>query len=732
MNAVKTPTKMLIAVAATMLMVAVPLVAASEDAPSDSDGATTLEYEVKRTSVLIELINEGEKEGTYVGGPDVDLVITITAGKPLLTSAIPAGDITLDGSTHWRSVKIIRDGTNKPLINIDDDRTVTIENIMLERVSTLQEKIIEVSNGCLTIGDGAVIDGKNISGTQSAVYVASGATFNMTGGEIRNNKSSSNGGGVYAANGSKIDMAGGTISGNTATTAGGGIFAGYINNGTNETSAPNLKFTMTGGTISNNTAKNGGGVRITSGAEFNMTGGTISGNEATNNGGGVSVRGYISTEITPLYYTEFNMTGGTISNNTAKNGGGVHNLYNSKVTIEENSTIITGNTSSVSTAQMAISDGGQTSIHVTTAGSGPGSVYLFNEEDRNWKGCINASNKMPKVMLGSGLTATISIRGLTNFTATGVGVPGATVYIPGSESYVYEGPRNEVAGTITLGLTIVTAHVDGTENKYDFNIGKTIVLPSKTGYDVAWYTDPAHTTSLPTTVLADSDSTYDAYPVYTLSEYTLTINLDGGNYADAPSGWTAGSGSYSREFKYGEIIILPTGPSKAGYTFSSWGSVPADSKMPALDLTVTAQYTENAIVPPEPETPVQPPVQPPVDGDDTVTIVEYPVSIDGTLKNMAVGTILIVSGDATGQDGKVFGGWMVNGTLMEAGTSIIITGDTVITSVWSTPEVVPDEDKEQSTGSAIGGLGNLGSSFNILLVLFLIICGLYIVKREMA
>ena len=61
--------------------------------------------------------------------------------------------------------------------------------------------------------------------------------------------------------------------------------------------------------------------------------------------------------------------------------------------------------------------------------------------------------------------------------------------------------------------------------------------------------------------------------------YTLTINVDGET--------TTKSVAVGTDL----ASLLPT-PTKAGYIFTGWSGLPADGKMPASDLTVTAQFKE--------------------------------------------------------------------------------------------------------------------------------------------
>jgi hypothetical protein len=185
--------------------------------------------------------------------------------------------------------------------------------------------------------------GANTSGRGGGVYLGSGSSFIMTGGNITNNRSGSGGAGVSVSG--SFTMEGGSISGNTSGggSGGGGVQAnvqvftmtgGVISGNTTGSLSGGggvyfvgSSFTMSGGEISGNTVTSadpgyGGGGVFFSGDTFTMEGGSISGNTVTNadlgsGGGGVSFGG-----------DTFTMSGGVISGNTANtNGGGVYVGY---------------------------------------------------------------------------------------------------------------------------------------------------------------------------------------------------------------------------------------------------------------------------------------------------------------------------------------------------------------------------------------------------------------------
>lgn len=138
------------------------------------------------------------------------------------------------------------------------------------------------------------------------VYVHNG-TFNMSGGEIRNNTVTQNGSGVFVDSQGTFTMAGGEICNGKGAQNGGGVYV----NGT---------FNMTSGTISNNKAvQNGGGVFVNNNSSFSMTGGKIEGNTAEC-GGGV----YYPSDSSQA---TFKLSGGSVINSNKKADGTANNVY---------------------------------------------------------------------------------------------------------------------------------------------------------------------------------------------------------------------------------------------------------------------------------------------------------------------------------------------------------------------------------------------------------------------
>ena len=160
-----------------------------------------------------------------------------------------------------------------------------------------------MSGGSIT-GNHAEASSSSDSGDGGGVYVYSGATLTLNGGNIAKNNAYRYGGGVYVYSGATLTLnTGATIGNNTANTSGGGIASwGTVN--------------INGGTITNNTSsKNGGGIFNQGQGQVTMTAGQISGNQSTKGSGGGIASG-----------KPVNINGGKITNNTSfMSGGGIYN-----------------------------------------------------------------------------------------------------------------------------------------------------------------------------------------------------------------------------------------------------------------------------------------------------------------------------------------------------------------------------------------------------------------------
>jgi len=180
----------------------------------------------------------------------------------------------------------------------------------------------------------------NHSARGGGVSVNSGASFNMSAGQIRNNtgghthitdNTGSGGGGVWIGGvHSTFDMSGGQIRYNTSLCGGGGVDVSGDGTG----SGGHVIFTMTGGEILSNAAtgiqpgNNGGGVRLagyssrfimgTSGAPANAVIPAVRSNTSAGNGGGVS----LTICVLRSRGGEFTLYSGLIDDNESSGAGG--------------------------------------------------------------------------------------------------------------------------------------------------------------------------------------------------------------------------------------------------------------------------------------------------------------------------------------------------------------------------------------------------------------------------
>ncbi len=165
---------------------------------------------------------------------------------------------------------------------------------------------------------------------------------------------------------------------------------------------------------------------------------------------------------------------------------------------------------------------------------------------------------------------------------------------PTKSGYVFTGwdpyPGTMDAGDMTFNAVweeaenVIIYDVDGTEYEKFTGVafGADLEIPAdpdKEGYTFLGWSDVQGATApieLPKTMPADA-VTY--YAVFEVNQYTITFDTDGGTAVD----------SITQDF--GSDIATPTQPTKTGYTFAGWDTLPAT--MPAKDTTVKAKWTIN-------------------------------------------------------------------------------------------------------------------------------------------
>lgn len=103
--------------------------------------------------------------------------------------------------------------------------------------------------------------------------------------------------------------------------------------------------------------------------------------------------------------------------------------------------------------------------------------------------------------------------------------------------------------------------------------------PTKEGYTfIGWYNGESEW-DFETPVTADLTLTAK----WQVNQYTITFDTAGGSEVS----------SITQD--YGTAITAPANPTKTGYTFAGWDKT-IPSTMPAGDMTITAQWTENRVI----------------------------------------------------------------------------------------------------------------------------------------
>ncbi|MBQ7818123.1 MAG: InlB B-repeat-containing protein, partial [Bacteroidales bacterium] len=129
----------------------------------------------------------------------------------------------------------------------------------------------------------------------------------------------------------------------------------------------------------------------------------------------------------------------------------------------------------------------------------------------------------------------------------------------------------EVTGTFTINSYTITYIVDGEEvGSETYAYGATVTAmgtPVKEGYTFSGWSE------VPSTMPAND---VEVTGTFTVNSYTITYIVDGENYA-------------TETYDFGATVTPIAAPTKAGYTFSGWSTIPAT--MPANDVEVTGTFS---------------------------------------------------------------------------------------------------------------------------------------------
>ena len=325
-----------ILLAIAMLATIIPITVLAEDPPHTHNGYTAIS---NATELAALFTNGGSGYLTTDITTNSDASRLIKAGKTV--NLCLNGFVLTLGNNNGQNIGIEGNG----VLNLYDCGTKTHKfSVGANGLWTLDE-----TSGTETVTGGVITGGQGGGGIAGAVYMASGAQFNMYGGNIIGNQASGNCGAVYVDGASIFNMSGGTIAGNIAGGLSGAIHI-----------TANAVFNLSGGTIDSNKSNSWGGA-VCSYGTFNMTGGAITNNTSTQGGGGIS----ISDNST------FSMSGGEISGCISGNEGGGACIGRDGVNLSIGGTaVITGNKRNSTTENLYLRTGGTSRLGVNTPAEG--------------------------------------------------------------------------------------------------------------------------------------------------------------------------------------------------------------------------------------------------------------------------------------------------------------------------------------------------------------------------
>ena len=169
------------------------------------------------------------------------------------------------------------------------------------------------------------------------------------------------------------------------------------------------------------------------------------------------------------------------------------------------------------------------------------------------------------------------------------------------------------------------------------------------------------------------DATYKATYTKEANSYTLTYDLDGGEWENDTT--------YTYPKKYNEEVEVKADPTKEGYTFAGWMSAEVEVvndkfTMPAKDVTLKAKWVANIYK-----------VTYDLDGGEwTETTNEFPYEYKATVE--------VVKTVPT-REGYKFSGWRSEEVTIENDAFTMPAKDVVLKAVWEanpTPTPIPSEE----------------------------------------
>ena len=520
--------------------------------------------------------NHTLKRSTTIKSKDEDRKISINGSNAGITVTGEKTVLNLGAKGYDKKLTIEGDGDARiqaAFVTVSEGATANMyENVTLQNRKSTGNAYVLVTGSDPVTGSKSVFNMKGgvIEGGSRAVIAKSGATFNMSGGEIRNCRGGSgNGGGVHVY-GATFVMSGGTISGCTAVIGnGGGLCA--------ENSST---ITISGGTISGCEGVLGGGLYADN-STVTINKGTISGCTAVDNGGGLYAD---NSTIT--------ISDGTISGCKGVWGGGLYAENSSTIEISGGTisgcTVGAGGGLFVDSSTVRISGGIISGCITSDTGNG-GGLYAKNSTIKITGGRIENN----KAAHGGG----VALIGKTTFEK-----PITNWTVIGNEAYATGG----VGGGIKLenGSMDVSAGSNRIYNNtadgqgadiFLLNDSSTIKLPNAANMN-ATYRDSG----------IEIDGWYNDNPPYTPSENGVGVDVSGeltGGLSLVASyktilvrieidanGGVGGSGSQT--VQKGKTVTLEA-PTKEGHLFTGWKDEKGNSYPAGADGKVNITVTED-------------------------------------------------------------------------------------------------------------------------------------------
>ena len=597
--------------------------------------------------------NHTLKRSTTIKSKDEDRKISINGSNAGITVTGEGTVLNLGAKGYDKKLTIEGDGDAEiqaAFVTVSEGATANMyENVTLQNRKSWGNAYVLVTGSDPVTGSKSVFNMKGgvIEGGSRAVIAKSGATFNMSGGEIRNCRGGrGNGGGVHVY-GATFVMSGGTISGCTAVignggglcaensstiTISGGTISGCEADAGGGLYADNSTVTINSGTISKCTAPadNGGGLYADN-STINISGGTISGCKGVW-GGGLYAKNSSTIEI----------SGGTISGCTVGAGGG---LFVDRSTVRISGGIISG--------------------CITSDTGNGGGLYANNSTIKITGGRIENN----KAAHGGG----VALVGKTTFEK-----PITNWTVIGNEAYATGGVGGGIklengSMDVSAGSNRIYNNTAGGQGADIFllNDSSTIKLPNAANMN-ATYRDSG----------IEIDGWYNDNPPYTPSENGVGVDVSGeltGGLSLVASyktilvrieidvnGGVGGSGSQT--VQKGKTVTLEA-PTKEGHLFTGWKDEKGNSYPAGADGKVNITVNEDMKL-----TAVW----------EARTFTVTYVLLNGKTRTETAAYGQNVTLGEEPRTGYTFVGWKDGEKMYHAGETITVTEDKTLTAVWDT------------------------------------------------